>query len=187
MISGYEYPNHDKLIQELWGSFQEQMGTFLQIVAAEPTVVGDSELLNIEKHALQLSKLHVQMADTHPAAFALLPNSVELVRAYWALIVKYGQSYGSVSQDFTAKALQAANDGDGTKETRSFMERLSLKGMILIRSCMKMVFKPAQSFKYRSPEIKQEQGQALERLKSQVCKLINHTNRCPAVRNVSVN
>lgn len=155
------------------------MGTFLQIISAEPAVVGDSVLLNIEKHALQLSKLHVQMANTHPAAFALLPNSVDLVRAYWGLISKYGESYGSESQDFTAKALQSANDGDGTKEKRSFMERLSLKGMVLIRSCMKMVFKPTQSFKYRSPEIKQEQGQALERLKSQVCTFTSTITRMP--------
>lgn len=159
IIAGYEYPNHEKHVQELWGNYQEQMGTFLPIISAEPPILEGAVLQNLEKHAIQLSKLHVQMATTHPASFALLPNSVDLVRAYWGLIAKYGEVYGSETHDFISKPF-TPNDEGKAGEKRPFLERLGLKGMVLLRACLKMTFKPIQTFKYRSPEIKEEQNQA---------------------------
>lgn len=165
LISGYEYPNHENLVQKLWSTYQEQLGPLLQMLTTEPPVLESPAKELAEKHVIQLAKLHVQMATTHPAAFALLPNSLDLVRAYWGLVSKYGESYGSETQDFSAKALKT---DDGTKDGRPFMEKLSLKGLNLIQACLKMVFKPTSTFKYRSPEIKQEQTQAVQFLKSQL-------------------
>jgi hypothetical protein len=55
---------------------------------------------------------------------------------------------------------------DGTKAERPVMEKLCLKGLTLLRGCMKMVFSPMQSFKYRSPEVKEEQQRGVELIKT---------------------
>jgi hypothetical protein len=163
LIVGYEYPNHDKDVQQLWEHSQHQFGQFLEMISQEPPVLASPAKELVEKHLVQFSKLHVQMSTTHPAAFALLPNSLDLVRAYWGLVSKFGESYGSESQDFSAKLLQG---DDGTKAERPVMEKLCLKGLTLLRGCMKMVFSPMQSFKYRSPEVKEEQQRGVELIKT---------------------
>ncbi|RDW82682.1 ARM repeat-containing protein [Coleophoma cylindrospora] len=167
LIVGYEYPNHDKDVQGLWELSQQHFGQFLGMITAEPPVLAmDSPARSsLEKHLVQFAKLHVQMANTHPAAFALLPNSLDLVRAYWGLISKFGELYGSATQDFSAKAL---NTDENMKSERPVMEKLCLKGLTLLRGCMKMAFSPAHSFKYRTPEVKEEQKQAVNFLKTQL-------------------
>lgn len=165
LIVGYEYPNHDQDVQRIWQQSQQQFGQLLTMVNEEPTILTPSSKELAEKHLVQFAKLHVQMSSTHPAAFALLPNSIDLVRAYWGFVAKYGDSYGSETQDFSAKALRI---DDGAKQDRPIMEKLCLKGLTLLRACMKMVFSPTQSFKYRTPEVKEEQQQAVAFLKSQL-------------------
>ncbi|KAF7934561.1 hypothetical protein EAE99_003011 [Botrytis elliptica] len=165
LIVGYEFPNHDKDVQQIWQQSQQQFGQLLTIVNEESTVLASPAKELAEKHLVQFAKLHVQMSNTHPAAFALLPNSIDLVRGYWGFVSKFGDSYGSATQDFSAKAL--ATD-DGSKQDRPIMEKLCLKGLTLLRACMKMVFSPTQSFKYRTPEVKEEQRQAVAFLKSQL-------------------
>ncbi|TGO88826.1 hypothetical protein BPOR_0140g00180 [Botrytis porri] len=165
LIVGYEFPNHDKDVQQIWQQSQQQFGQLLQIVNEESTVLASPAKELAEKHLVQFAKLHVQMSNTHPAAFALLPNSIDLVRGYWGFVSKFGDSYGSATQDFSAKAL--ATD-DGSKQDRPIMEKLCLKGLTLLRACLKMVFSPTQSFKYRTTEIKEEQRQAVAFLKSQL-------------------
>ncbi|KAL3425415.1 importin-beta domain-containing protein [Phlyctema vagabunda] len=164
LIVGYEYPNHNKDVQQLWQLSQQHFGQFLNMITAEPPVLGQesSARVLIEKHLVQFAKLHVQMSNIHPAAFALLPNSVELVKAYWGLVSSFGESYGSASQDFSSKALR---QDDQMKHERPVKEKLCLKGLTILRACMKMVFSPAHSIKYRSPEVKAEQIQAIQSLK----------------------
>ncbi|TAQ85162.1 hypothetical protein B7494_g6515 [Chlorociboria aeruginascens] len=163
LIVGYEYPNHEKEVQQLWAHSQNQLGQFLGMISHEPPVLASPAKELVEKHLVQFSKLHIQMATAHPAAFATLPNSIDLVRAYWDLASKFGELFGSATQDFSAKALRQSGNA---KSERSVMEKLCLKGLTLLRACMKMVFHPAQSFKYRSPEIKEEQRQAIELIKT---------------------
>ena len=165
LIVGYEYPNHDKGVQQLWAHSQQQFGQFLETISQEPALLAPPVKALIEKHLVQFSKVHVQMATTHPAAFALLPNSLDLVRGYWGLVSKFGESYGSESQDFSARALK---DDGGSKTERPVMEKLCLKGLTLLRACMKMVFSPTQSFKYRSAEVKEEQQRGVELIRSQL-------------------
>ncbi|KAI9648815.1 hypothetical protein NHQ30_003456 [Ciborinia camelliae] len=165
LIVGYEYPNHDKDVQQIWHQSQQQFGQLLTIVNEEPAILASPAKELAEKHLVQFAKLHVQMSNTHPAAFALLPNSIDLVRAYWGFVAKFGDSYGSATHDFSSKALR---DDDGSKQERSIMEKLCLKGLTLLRACMKMAFSPSQSFKYRTAEVKEEQQQAVASLKSQL-------------------
>ncbi|KAG4034728.1 hypothetical protein MFRU_002g00810 [Monilinia fructicola] len=165
LIVGYEYPNHNQDVQQIWQQSQQQFGQLLTMVNEEPAALASPAKELAEKHLVQFAKLHVQMSNTHPAAFALLPNSIDLVRAYWGFVAKFGDSYGSATQDFSAKALKT---DDGSKQDRPIMEKLCLKGLTLLRACMKMVFSPTQSFKYRTHEVKAEQQQAVASLKSQL-------------------
>jgi hypothetical protein len=105
----------------------------------------------IEKHLVQLSKFHLAMAKDRPADFVLLPDSIDLVRDYWTLVAKLGESWGSKSLDGT----KIGTDGDSEDET-PILERLGLRGLLLLRACVKMIFYPTQTFKYRQPPEKEE-------------------------------
>jgi hypothetical protein len=164
LIAGYEYPNHSKDVQHLWENSQHQFGQFLEMVSHDPPVIVSPAKDLVEKHLVQFSKLHAQMANVHPAAFALLPSSLDLVRAYWGLVAKFGESYGSESQDFSAKASR----DDADKDERPVIEKLCLKGLNILRACLKMVFSPVQSFKYKTPDIKAEQQEAVALIKTQL-------------------
>ncbi|KAK2625530.1 hypothetical protein QTJ16_004842 [Diplocarpon rosae] len=165
LISGYEYPNHMTEVQQLWEHSQMQFGQFLDMVSREPPLLVTPAKDLVERHLVQFSKLHTQMSTQHPAAFALLPSTIELVRAYWGLVTKYGESYGSETQDFSAKALRLEEQ---RKDQRPVMEKLCLKGLNILRACCKMVFSPIQSFKYRTPEVKQEQQKGVSLIKTQL-------------------
>jgi hypothetical protein len=165
LISGYESPNHSTDVQQLWEHSQHQFGQFLDMVTREPPILMSPAKELVEKHLIQFSKLHVQMATQHPASFALLPSSLDLVRAYWGLVAKYGDSYGSESQDFSAKVLQR---NITTEKERPVMEKLCLKGLNILRACMKMAFSPIHSFKYKTVEMKAEQNNAVIIIKTQL-------------------
>lgn len=164
LVVGYEYPNHDKEVQQLWAQSQNQFGQFLNMVTHEPAIIVSPAKDLVQKHMLQLAKLHSQMIKDHPAAFALLPNSLELARAYWGLVSKLGETYGSAKPDFSAKTLSQ----DNMRDEITIMEKLSLKGLLILRYCVKMVFSPSQSFKYRTPEVREEQAQAVNLIKTQL-------------------
>jgi hypothetical protein len=165
LIVGYDYPNHSKDVQQMWELSQQQFGHFLDMVSRDPPLIVSPAKELVEKHLIQFSKLHVQMSNLHPAAFALLPSSLDLVRSYWGLVERFGESYGSVTQDFSAKAMEP---DENMKSQRPVMEKLCLKGLTLLRSCLKMVFSPAQSFKYRTPEVKVEQQKGVALIKTQL-------------------
>lgn len=159
LIAGYEFPNRSTDVHEFWNLTFDQVRSFMQIIFQQGAL--PPELLrSVEKHLLQLSKLHLEMARSHPAAFVLLPNSLDLVRAYWDLVKQFGQTFGS--KEAVVAALDSARVGtNGDQDNDAeFLEKLSLKGLLLIRACLKMVFNPTQTFKYRHAQEKEEKGQA---------------------------
>ena len=165
IIVGYEHPNHDKRVQEIWSSSNVFLSQLISLLNAEPPVLISPARELVEKHVLHLSKLHIHMATEHPAAFALLPNSLSLVQSYWGLVSMYGDTYGSMTTDFSAKV---SNQGDKPKNEKSTMEKLSLNGLLLLRACVKMVFNKTLSFKYNSKEAKEERNQAMQFIRSQL-------------------
>ncbi|KAF2090076.1 ARM repeat-containing protein [Saccharata proteae CBS 121410] len=159
VIAGYEFPNREKDVQEFWSIIKDHLSVFLALLQQQN--LADPVRALIEKHLMQLSKFHLDMARTHPAAFAHLPHSMDLTRAYWSLAAQFGQEFGSKSADTSAKI---GTDGDAEDDI-SIMERLSLKGLLLIRACIKMVFNQAHTFKYKTPEDKEEKKQSTELVK----------------------
>lgn len=110
----------------------------------------------IGAHIVQLAKLHNEMSKTHPAAFVLLPNSLELTLSYWNFVKEVGKDFGSKE----AVALMSQPRGHFAADKKQLLEKIALKGLLIIRACVKMVHNPAQSFKSRAPEDKEERLQA---------------------------
>ncbi|KAK0337104.1 hypothetical protein LTR59_014300 [Friedmanniomyces endolithicus] len=154
IITGYEHPNRHEEVVAVWSATQQHLQRFLQ----------QSET---EKLALQLAKLHHEMAREHPAAFALLPNSIDLALAYWGLTKAYGESFGA--HGTVQAAVSNAKVGtDGDSDEKSTTEKLALRGLLILRACVKILHSPAQTFKHRSPSDKAEKSQATALIREQL-------------------
>ena len=163
IIAGYDFASRDKNVQGFWTLTRTQFGEFLQYVSSENSPLAEPVRKAIEKHLMQFAKFHLAMATTHPVDFVLLPDSLDLTRDYWTLISRLGETWGSKSVD----SAKIGTDGDAEDEAPIF-ERLGLKGLLLIRACVKMVFYPAQSFRYKQQQEKDEKAQATQMIKSQL-------------------
>ncbi|KAK4696081.1 importin-11, partial [Lecanoromycetidae sp. Uapishka_2] len=161
IVAGYDFPNRYQEITDVWNHLASQFGYLLATIQNASSDLHAQPLSLIEKHVIQIAKLHVNLARDHPAGFALLPNSASLAGAYWGLIRQFSETYGSQSPFQPA---EIGTDGDAG-ETASALETISLKGLLLIRACMKMVFNPAQTFRYQQPEDKEENNRSKELIK----------------------
>ncbi|KAK3060043.1 hypothetical protein LTS18_009469, partial [Coniosporium uncinatum] len=166
LIAGYEFPNRDSEVTEFWGLVTDKLAQFLQTLSAVGVNMSLELRMLIEKNLINLSKLHHEMCSTHPAAFILLPGSIQLVGAYWSLITDFGNVYNEPSPLDTLFTI--GTDGDADPDERSVGEKLSLKGLQIVRLCVKMVHNPTKSFKYRQPQEKEEKAQATSTVKSEL-------------------
>ena len=165
LIAGYEFPNRNKDVQDFWSSAGAQFTDFVNIAMQHPRVLASEVQKLVGKHLLQLGKLHLDMARTHPAAFTLLPDSMALGRGYWSLIFGFGETLRAESVDPSA-AVSAA--GESVSGGKSLLEQLSLKGFLILRACVRMMFNPVHTFKYQHAEDKAERKQAKEVLRAQL-------------------
>lgn len=156
IIAGYEFPNRHVEVRELWAITRVQFGDMLSILTPGIDSFHSGLRQQIEKHLLQLSKLHLEMVQAHPAAFGLLPDSIGLVKAYWGLLVSFGQTFG-VQSAFTPTKIGTDGDAD---EDIPCVEKLGLKGLLIIRACAKMVYSPSHTFKYQHEEDRAERKQS---------------------------
>lgn len=164
LIAGYEFPNRNDDVRAFWTVAKHDFTGFFGIVMQTSLLSIDVREL-IEKQLLQLSKAHLDIARLHPAALVLLPDSMDLVRVYESMIAQFGHQQASNSPAVTGKI---KSDGDADDNEKSLLERLSLKGLLLLRACVKLVFNPAQTFKYRHAEEKEEQKKAAEIVKAEL-------------------
>ncbi|KAL4815197.1 armadillo-type protein [Aspergillus spinulosporus] len=153
LVAGYEHPNRTKDAQEFWLLTHSQFSRLFALISGSVALPEEVQKF-VEKHLLQLSKLHVEMAKDRAASFALLPDSIPLVQSYWTLVVKLGENYSQLG-------------ADGMSE-KTFMEKAGLRALLLLRACSRMAFYPAQTIKYQTPQDKEEKKQAVELIKSQL-------------------
>ncbi|QIW98451.1 hypothetical protein AMS68_003969 [Peltaster fructicola] len=165
LVFGYEHPNRDQDVASFWQLSFQYLGSLTHLTKNAQLSPLTRALL--EKHMLQLSKLHHEMARDHPAAFVLLPDSLDLVIAYWTMIKEVGEQWGS-KQAVTSSVASASIGQDGDVSDRSSSEKFALRGMLVIRACIKMVHNPAHTFKYRQPQDKQERAQAVELIQDKI-------------------
>jgi len=165
VIAGFQFPNRHVEVQEFWAIACVQFGDLLSLLTPHVEPVTSGARPQIEKHLLQLSKLHLEMVKVHPAAFALLPDSIGLTKAYWGLLVNFGQTFGVQSAVTQTKI---GTDGDADEDEITYIEKLSLKGLLIIRACVKMVYSPSQTFKYQHEDDKVERKQSTALMRNEL-------------------
>lgn len=158
LIAGWDFPNRSSEVQNAWCLLITQFKDMLALATDESTSIYANIRLLVEKHLRQVAKLHQNLAKDHPAGFALLPDSMELVSAYWSLASRFGENFGSQ----TMGGSNGRNGGDDEDQSMPIMEYLSLKGLLLIRACVRMIFNPAQTFKYQQAQDKEEKSRSRE-------------------------
>ena len=162
IIAGYDYPNRHVEVLEFWSVISGQMGQMLTLALQESSSLNLGCKSLIEKHVIQMSKFHLNMAQSHPAGFSLLPDSTPLTHAYWRAISLLGETFGSQTVTVSTKI---GNDGDADDEETPVLEKVSLKGLLILRACFKMAFNPAQPLRYQQAEDKEERKRSTELMK----------------------
>lgn len=156
-IKGFEHPHDVEDIQNLWVLLQTQFGQLMNFITHDSTLPEQLQEL-VGKHLLQFTKIHQEMAEQHPASFVMLPNSLELVRGYWTLISNFADVFaksGGIRQ-------VGGTDGANSKSIEGpVLERMVLKGLILMRTCISITHQPVKTFKFRTPEVKEIQDKAV--------------------------
>ncbi|XXH05592.1 hypothetical protein Hte_012024 [Hypoxylon texense] len=166
LVVGFDEPHKDKSVQAFWNFSQTQLGQFLSFINNDlPKMASYTDILG--KHLMQFTKLHLDMAEKHPASFASLPNSLDLARAYWDLTSRFADGYkdsGGLRQE------PSLTDGSKAKTEGPISEKLALKGLLLIRACVRMVHYPRHTIRYRSKEVVGEHQQAIDAVKTGLLK-----------------
>ena len=79
------------------------------------------------------------------------------------MIKEFGRDFGAKGD---ASSWRIGTDGDPNE--RSTTEKIIVRGMLIIRACVKMVHNPAHTFRYRQPQDKEERNQATEMIRQQL-------------------
>lgn len=162
IVAGFEHPHRDKDVQGFWELSHAQFTKLFTFLESASNM--SSQVISfIGKHLVQLSKLHVEMAKTHPASFGLLPNCVPLVKSYWTIVSKLGEMYEAESN---LQSSQAGTSEDSDQKV--FIDKLGLKALLLIRACAKLAFYPQHTFRLQKPEEKEERNKSVELVKAQL-------------------
>lgn len=165
VLVGYEHPHGDDTVSKFWAMSQDQFGQLLGLVGDESTIPEPFKEV-AGSHLLQFTKLHINMAEQHAASFAVLPNTLSLVHAYWDLVSKFSEVFGN-----SGGIRQSSGTGDAKAKVEGPLpEKLAVKGLLLLRACVRIGFQPVQTFKYRSPQTKADQEAAKAMIKTELFK-----------------
>lgn len=164
VVVGYERPHGDETVSNFWSLSQNQFGQLLGFVNEDSNVPPQFQKISGDL-LLQFTKLHINMSEQHAASFAVLPNTLPLIHAYWGLVSKFAEVFA------TSGGIRQSSGGSGAATSKiegPLPEKLAVKGLLLLRACIRLAFQPLQSFKYRSPETKAEQDKAKSIIKTEL-------------------
>ncbi|KAG5203908.1 KapH [Trichophyton interdigitale] len=164
IVAGFENPNRESDISGFWTLSLTHLGNFYSLIQRQSSTLASEVEKLIGKHIIQLSKLHLEMARTHPAPFGLLPQAVDMVKSYWGLVVELGKTYGST--DFSQ--LKVGMNGDTDDSEKPLLEKLGLKALLLLRACAKIAFYPTNTFRYQNQQAKEEKNQCVGLMKAEI-------------------
>ena len=167
IISGYEFPNRHNEIQIFWSALCTQFGNMFLFVLQNSSSVNNVVAVSVEKHLLQMAKLHLEMARCHPAGFALLSDPIILVDLYWKIVNCVSENFGS---NTATPSTKIGTDCDVENEDMTILEKLCLKGLLILKACVKMGFDSAHTFKFQRPEDKDEKRRSVELIKKDLLK-----------------
>ncbi|EXJ95755.1 hypothetical protein A1O1_00879 [Capronia coronata CBS 617.96] len=158
LVVGFESPHREQHVQQFWQLLQTHQQLFWTAYNGNPPAEVQAMLL---KHLLQLAKLYLDMARSHPASFVLL-GCMDILNHSWN-IVSRSDAKSALAGSFDWEVYR---NGDADEESPN--EKLSLKALLLFRACMKMVFNPVQTFKYQTPQDKEDRKNAVDYVKNTV-------------------
>lgn len=159
LVVGFENPHREEDVKQFWNLLQMHQQIFLAAYGQSDTPLEARNMLL--KHLLQLAKLFLDMARNHPASFVLL-GCIEILNRSWH-IISQSDARSALQSDFDWEVYR---NGDSLDE--SPFEKLSLKALLLLRACSKMVFNPVQTFKYQTPQDKLDRKQAVDYVRDTV-------------------
>ncbi|KAM4058614.1 importin-11 [Hirsutella rhossiliensis] len=166
LVTVYDASSDDNTVGQFWASSQSQFGQLLAFANQDSAYSAQYHDI-IGKHLIQLTKLHVNMAQMQPVSFSTLPNSLSLVHAYWDLVSKFAGVF-----DESGGIRQGSGDS-GTAKAKvegPLLERLALRGLLLLRACVRIAFQGVQTFKYQTSAFKARQEQAKVTVKTELFK-----------------
>jgi hypothetical protein len=162
LINGYDQPDQDGLARNVWEVSQTHFGQFLDYVGQDSPVPAPYQDA-VGKHLLQFTKLYISMAETRTGSFANLPGTLPLVRSYWSLIANFAQvfeKFGGITHD--------KGSSSKSKMEGPLLEKLALKGLVLLRSCLAIAFGPKPSTRNLSQEVYQQNLQSMMAVKNEL-------------------
>ncbi|KAL9588643.1 MAG: hypothetical protein Q9203_002554 [Teloschistes exilis] len=164
LVAGWDFPNRSSQFQDIWTLLNDHFRETLALISNTALRFHGNVRQLAEKHLRQIAKLHVNIARDHPAGFSLLESSIPLLSAYWSLVDQFGETFGSRTTD--NDLTMDGRDGESDDSRMPLIEFLSLKGLQLVRACLRIAFNPARTFKYQNDEDKAEKTQSRDLLKS---------------------
>ncbi|RDI82667.1 hypothetical protein Vi05172_g7351 [Venturia inaequalis] len=172
LVKGFERPHREETSVQAWAALQS---FWAQRVRA-PHPAGNGELNSskkmLEKCILQIAKLQLDMAEDNPASAVLFQDAWRIPLEYTGLAERFAQTYGVG----TSEELQIGTHGDAAEDGTPFLEKFALKGLLIIRACLRIVANP-RSIKARTDQDKAEQVQVVQILQENVFTLA-YTQSC---------
>ncbi|RPB03146.1 ARM repeat-containing protein [Choiromyces venosus 120613-1] len=169
IVAGYEFPNRVAEVRELWSILSGQVWAIFE---AEKQIPSSEEAVStlLKKHVINIGKLFLEVGSSHAAAFALLPDTLQLLGKYWEVVVDHGNSLmQQTSQQVNGESNGRSEAEKKAEEERTkFRSRVALQGMLLFRNCLRTIFNPVATFKYRHKAEKDETKEATTIFKSQL-------------------
>ncbi|KAI5844872.1 armadillo-type protein [Tricharina praecox] len=174
IVAGYEFPNRAPEVNQAWSLLRDHVWVFFN---ADSEVAAASVEINglLRKHVVNIGKVFLDVIAHHPAAFALLPGTLELLGRYWEVVVAHGETLAAQSKT-TVHSINGASIGsnngaaedEAERVQRKFSEKVALQGMLLFRGAVKMIHSPTATFKYRHKVEKDEIKSATVLFKEQL-------------------
>lgn len=158
VVVGFESPHRHEVVKHVWAVLHAEQNAFWKELNLDETP--DMKTMRL-KHLLQLSKFYLEMARNHPASFVLLGCTDVLDHAW--LVINHNDAKSALEGNFDWAVYRSGDVND-----ESPIEKLSLKALLLFRACCKMVFHPVQTFKYQTPQDKEDRKQAVDFVKNSV-------------------
>ncbi|KAK9459785.1 armadillo-type protein [Lipomyces oligophaga] len=146
VVEGYGHPNRTVEARELFRVSTLNLSVCLQKAQSNP-------LQQLQKHIKTLGKFFHDLSESSPIAFALMPTCVELCKLYLAVLESHAPSFHQP-----------------VFELRDFWESFLVRGLLLIRRCIKIVSGDGVTLKRtRTTEDREESKVAVKLLQNALC------------------
>jgi hypothetical protein len=163
LVKGYERPHREEASAQAWAALQAFWAQRVRLPNPAGNGEPNSSKKMLEKCILQIAKLQLEMADDNPASVILFQDAWRIPLEYTSLAERFSQTYGVGTTD----ALEIGTHGDAAEDGMPFLEKFALKGILIIRACLKVVANP-RAIKARTDQDKAEQVQVVHILQENV-------------------